>query len=138
VTVNATDNVLLAKIVHLPVSGAPVEASMRCACGRAYYAAFVIARDLLVSRFSLSTGSAHREVIDLLKRSKSSDVREAGLSLDRLRATRNSADYQVGIKPVAGRAFDKMRAALAIQQAEHIIGALQNAAKLDRWLQIPH
>lgn len=134
----ATDNVDLAKFIHAPPRGAPVEASMRCACGRAYYAAHVIARDLLRAKFAVSRdGRAHREVIDLLKRSKNLDVRQAGLSLDRLKDTRNSADYDVGSITVRGLPFDKNRAAFAILQAQTIISMLESTAKTDRRLGIP-
>lgn len=107
---------------------------MRCACGRAYYAAFVIARDLIRVRRSVGTSrSVHRDVVDLLKSSGDAEVRGAGVSLERLRATRNSADYELA-RPAAH--FSKPIAALAILQAESIISTLRSAVKRDRHLGI--
>src|SRR4051812_44162291 len=110
-----------------PPRGAHEEASFRSACGRAYYAAFTVARDaLLQAKFAMSgTGDDHRRVITLLKGSTSDDVRTAASQLDSLRTTRNSSDYEVGLVLVKGKAFEKTRAQMAVLQASSIIGAIE-------------
>lgn len=113
--------------------GAPEEASFRGACGRAYYATFGIARDLLLSaRLGIGAdGSAHSAVIRLLKRSADPEVWAAGVSLELLRQARNSADYDVGLRSSIGDLFDRRRAQLAVVSAWTIIGTIRKGAASD-------
>jgi uncharacterized protein (UPF0332 family) len=62
------NNLHLARVLAQVPRGAPEEASFRGACGRAYYAAFAIARDLLLSAklHVGADGSIHKAVIRLL------------------------------------------------------------------------
>lgn len=137
---NPADNVELAKFLARPPPQPPEEASFRAACGRAYYAAHAVARDVLHrARFRLpKSGEAHGEVVSLLKSSRISDVQAAGGLLDQLRATRKSADYHVGDVPVAGSSFEKRRADVALMQATSIIATVSKYAQADRSLGIPH
>jgi len=122
----------------MPPAGQPQEACYRAACGRAYYAAFVISRDaLLGGGFRIPrSGEAHGEVIKLMKSSSNADVRAAGSSLDQLRVTRQSADYEIGRIPVSGMPFTQLRAVAAIGLADEIIAAVGKARTADRRLYI--
>lgn len=119
--------------------GAPEEASFRGACGRAYYAAFAIVRDLLLSAKLRvgADGSAHTAVIRLLKKSVDREVRVAAASLDLLRKARNNADYDVGLRSSAGATFDRRRAQLAVASARTIVDTIRKASASDPRLGIP-
>jgi uncharacterized protein (UPF0332 family) len=117
----------------------PVETSIRGACGRAYYAAFGVARDVLLAvPFTMSqSGDDHRRIVQLMKNSTDVEVATAGSLLDSLRTTRNSADYEVGRVPVRGTPFTSKRSQVALLQAHGIIAALEGAARNDNRLSIP-
>ena len=119
--------------------GPPAEASYRTAFGRAYYAVFGYARNLLAQRgFTFSGGSdEHQQLIAYLKKSGLLQVQAAGLQLDDLREKRNSADYDVGSARVRRGPFDNWQAVLAVAQAQKILEAVDTAAKSDRRLKIP-
>ncbi|HEU4452858.1 MAG TPA: hypothetical protein VFR81_07350 [Longimicrobium sp.] len=136
---NPEDNLHLARVLAQVPRGAPEEASFRGACGRAYYAAFGIARDLLLfAKLQVSAdGSTHRTVIRLLMKSTDRDVRVAARSMDLLRKARNSADYDVGLRSSAGDLFDRRRAQLAVVSAWAIISTIRKASASDRRLGIP-
>jgi uncharacterized protein (UPF0332 family) len=137
--VNPENNLQLARVLVQVPRGAPEEASFRSACGRAYYAAFGIARDLLLSaRLRISAdGSAHSAVIRLLKESADPDVWAAGVSLELLRQTRNSADYDVGLRSSVGDLFDRRRAQFAVASARTIVDTIRKASASDPRLGIP-
>jgi hypothetical protein len=137
--VDPHENIHLARFLREPPRNAPSEASFRCACGRAYYAAHAIVRDLLTAaRFQLPrSGDAHGHVVNLLKGSDNADIQALGSLLDQLRATRKSADYQVGAVRLSGSPFDRRRTDVAVLQAETIIEEALEAAKSNKRLFIP-
>jgi uncharacterized protein (UPF0332 family) len=137
--VHPEKNTDLARVLAEVPRGAPEEASFRGACGRAYYAAFAVARDLLLSaRFRLGAdGSTHLDVIYLLQESANPLVRAAGRSLDELRKARNSADYDVGLRSSAADVFDRHRAQFAVAAARTIVDTIRKASASDRRLGIP-
>ena len=136
---NPSDNLELAKFLHKRPKGPPEEATIRGACGRAYYAAFGAARDVLMAvpfRFA-GTDEDHRRVVTLLKLSANQDVATAGSLLDQLRSTRNSADYDVGSVPVRGAPFEPRRSQMALVLAAGVIDGVERVQKVDRRLYIP-
>lgn len=72
-------------------------ARYRTAIGRAYYAAFLLARDYMTDfcniNFDKDRTSLHSRVSKYLQTSSDSKIRFAGVKLDRLRRTRSNADY---------------------------------------------
>ena len=130
----------LAKSLTRNARGELAEASYRGACGRAYYAVFGLARDLLMATDHKlpRDGTAHREVIELLKtKSSSLEVQSVGSALDALHVTRKSADYEMGKIPLRGQPFDSRRANVALAQATVMIATLQEQFKNDKRLGIP-
>lgn len=77
----------------------PDEAALRTCSGRAYYAAYLVARERLKAlgfvRPSHEEGSAHSWLIGKLKRSVDRDVRALGRSLLGLFDERKDADYDL-------------------------------------------
>ncbi len=72
------------------------DAMLRSAISRAYYAAFIKARNHLRDRENLSLpldGSAHRHVAGVFKRSPTKERRKIGVILERMRLDRRKADY---------------------------------------------
>lgn len=133
---NPSDNLELAKHLTTLIRGVPQEAAHRGAVGRAYYAAFIIARDALL-RAGITipdTGKAHAVVAEQLKRSADTDVAAAGGSLEDLRILRNRADYDLGARPHKGNAFDGLRAAFALAAAKTIVAAIEDCARKDKRL----
>ena len=133
-------NFELARELHAEARGALEEARLRGACGRAYYAAFCFARDLLLAaRIDVPTdGSAHGRVVELLKRrSINVQVQVAGGLIETLRTSRNSADYQVGRIALRGAPFDRRRLGIAIARANAVIDSLAKEARADPRLGIP-
>lgn len=86
----------LAKALYTsPSNPGPEEACLRTAISRAYYAVFNIARAYAYSdhlQVGEGTGS-HQAVIEHFKSSADSNKRRIGISLERLRTSRNKADY---------------------------------------------
>ncbi|HYU51969.1 MAG TPA: hypothetical protein VEK37_03460 [Gemmatimonadaceae bacterium] len=116
--------------------GAPKEASTRGACGRAYYAAFIVARDLLVkAKFPFQPRGVHQRVADLLRQSTDKDVKARNLDLDQLRNLREQSDYEVGDKTKKGFAAGDSQRAILLSNT--IITSFQTAAKKDSRLFIP-
>jgi uncharacterized protein (UPF0332 family) len=102
-----------------------VEAKLRSAISRAYYAAHhnsaryveTTQKGVYLSR----TGKAHREVVDYLKASKKSEDRQAGVLLDRVLSAREKADYKAfpgsiqAATDAALREVDKILKVVAVQ-----------------------
>ena len=80
------------------VAGA-TEADWRSAVGRAYYAAFHVARQFLLDlRFAVPPDQqAHRYLIYRLTNCGDAAAAGAGLKLDDLRRRRNDADYDLAV-----------------------------------------
>lgn len=137
---NPADNLVLAKVMTAPLKKVPEEAGYRCACGRAYYAAFAYARDALMSaKFAFAhNGKDHARVPSLLNKAKISDVQLAASLLQQLHDHRKSADYDVGLKlPPAGEVFDDARAQTAVLLANTVIDEIDKARAADKRLSIP-
>jgi hypothetical protein len=134
--VNPNDNLDLARFLHTTPLGAPKEASTRGACGRAYYAAFIVARDILErATFVIARRGAHQRVFDLLNHSADKDVKARSLDLDQLRILREQGDYEVGGRTTKGfAAADSQRAILL---SNTIITSVATAAKKDPRVFIP-
>jgi uncharacterized protein (UPF0332 family) len=133
------DNLELARFLSGPPRGVPEEASLRGASGRAYYAAFIFARDLLLGAgFWLPRdGKVHKAVVALLKLSVDDDIRGAAAALERLREFRNKADYALGLRASAKTRFDTTQTRLAVVAAISIIEQLRRTRREDRRLRIP-
>jgi uncharacterized protein (UPF0332 family) len=136
---NPSDNLVLARFLASSPRGVPEEASHRGACGRAYYATFAIARDLLlVAGFRIPSDSdAHSLVVHLLRRSANPAVRFLATGLKNLRALRNEADYDVGLRASPSANFDATRTRLAVAAAITIVDELRRVEREDRRLRIP-
>jgi hypothetical protein len=126
-------NLDLAQFLAKRPKNAPEEASLRGATGRAYYAAFAIARDALRNGgFSISfSADAHSRVVSLMKSSSDVDVGAAGGLLEDLRINRNHADYDVGSQAVRGGLFSPARTQYDLGRAAMIIDAVAEAQKKD-------
>lgn len=135
---NPQENLTLAKFLDSKPKNAPPEASLRGACGRAYYAAFVVARDILeTARFSVSGGptSVHKRVLSLLGQSVDAEVLTAAGLLDQLRALRGDADYHVGSR--TRRAFSHLDSQRAILLSHQTIATFEATATKSPRLFIP-
>jgi hypothetical protein len=137
--VNAVDFLELAKFLERRPKGPLEEAALRGSCGRAYYAAFAFAGEVLrAASFAIpANGTAHGKVISLLKRSLDPDVQSAGSNLDQLRETRNSADYDTGSVPVRAGPFIPLTAQLAIARSSVIIDTMGKRLSKDPRVGIP-
>lgn len=100
------------------------EAEWRSASSRAYYAAFHVARRLLLSLgFGVARADrAHAYLWQRLANAGRPDVELAGNRLNHLRGERNAADYD------EGRPVGQVLAARHVQTAEQIIHTLDAAA----------
>lgn len=79
-----------------PTPPANQEAKMRSAISRAYYAAFISARNYLPETEEHSipkTADAHKYVVQQFKQSSDADRQNIGSNLEKLRRDRNAADY---------------------------------------------
>lgn len=121
---HSSDNISLATHLYGPPKGQPEEASFRCSCGRAYYAAFAHARDaLLQASFQVDKShKAHGQVVTWLKKSTIRDIKKVGGMLDDLRTKRNEADYDVGERH--HRPFEKLQAGFVLASAQKIIATI--------------
>lgn len=116
--------------------GAPKEASTRGSCGRAYYAAFVAARDILErAGFTMPRRGVHARVYDLLIQSSNPDVLARAGDLDQLKTLREDGDYDVGGR--TKRPFAAKDSQRAIQLSNAIMISVETAAKKDRRVFIP-
>jgi uncharacterized protein (UPF0332 family) len=100
------------------------EAQWRSACSRGYYAAFHVARRLLLSLgFRVPQADrAHGYLWMRLSNAGVVSVRDAGSRLNNLRQERNRADYDDHL------AITQARAAQNVRFAEQVIQALDAAA----------
>lgn len=136
------DNLDLARFLSARPKGAPEEASIRGSCGRAYYAAFGVARDaLLAAKLFKSTGASadHAAIISLLKKSANPGIQISGGLLDQLRNTRNSSDYDVGLVPLrAGQVpFVPLVSQMAVVLGQQITDEIENLKPTKPKLEIP-
>ncbi len=132
---NPQDNAALADFLHQMPAGAPQEAALRGACGRAYYFAFVIVRDFLISaKFNVPTRGAHQKTIDFLQRSDDKEVLLAASLFKQLRDKREDADYAVGSR--TNTIFGELDSKRALEIAHRVVEKITNAAKADPRMKI--
>ena len=106
----------------MAVSGSPasVEAQQRAAVSRAYYAAFILARNRLrdVDHVTIpATGTAHRLVAEQYEQHREARRRQIGLELNRLRISRNRCDYDdvvAGLPQLARQSLARAGIILAV------------------------
>lgn len=110
---------LAREIIGQTTTPADGEARLRSAISRAYYAAFMVARNYLRDRENHSipeTADVHRYVIEQFEQS-SDPVRKAiGIKLKQLRRDRNQADYNdivTGLGVIAQKAIRRARQVLS-------------------------
>jgi len=101
-----------------------VEAEWRSAISRAYYAAFHVARQLLLGMsFRVpSADRAHGHLWMRLANAGQPDVEDAGNRLNALRRDRNRADYDAHVS------VNQASARVHVRRAEEIIQALDAAS----------
>jgi hypothetical protein len=106
-------NLLIPVARELDKAGSPLgEAGIRSACGRAYYAAYLIARERLKSlgHVAPSTGSVHRWLGKKLRGSSDPAVRKLGQRLGKLSTQRVQADYELGAQAKYVSGFGRQKA----------------------------
>jgi uncharacterized protein (UPF0332 family) len=137
--VNAREFVNVAKVALSVLPTCIPEACYRTSCGRAYYAAFGFARELLLSAgFTFSGGvDEHQQVVQYLLKSSDLDVKVAAGLIGQLRGTRNSADYDTDPSTVRALAFSFTYANDSVALGEQIIADLLSAQARDPRLGIP-
>lgn len=96
------------------------EASLRSAVSRAYYAAFCTARNRLLREGEdiPKTGEAHITVWTRYRESDRKDRRDIGITGDRLRRTRNKADYDDDLSDISPMVQD------TVVKARHLLDSL--------------
>ena len=122
--IRACDLLTLAEALSCGTS----ESEWRCAVGRAYYAAFHQARDLLQSLgFEIPRAElVHAFLWRRLQSCGSSSVGMAGSMLHQLRTIRNRADYELA------RHFTKQDAIAALETSRQIFDAFDTLSSEDR------
>ena len=85
-------------------------AELRSAVSRAYYAAFHVARKLLVDMgFEISKGSgAHGDICNYLGNAANPTVEHAGNNIGDLKGWRNEADYELDIAEYENSGLSKL------------------------------
>jgi uncharacterized protein (UPF0332 family) len=114
---------LAREIIGQPTSPANLEAKRRSAISRAYYAAFISARNYLQEIEGLSipiTADAHKYVVQQFKQSSDSDRQNIGRNLEKLRRERNQADYNNSIPEL----FKITK--IAVKRSERVISKLNS------------
>ncbi len=98
----------------------PQEEHIRTACGRAYYAAFLAARERLIADGHPlpSDGSVHTKVIGILTGAQDGDVRGLGQELQNLQGFRHDADYVLAGPYRSGVRFEQWYGALLAKKAQ--------------------
>jgi len=130
------ENLPLATFLEKKATGNLLQAGLRGACGRAYYSAFGVIRDILdAAKMPIPHQGAHKRVLTLLSTSTSPDVLVARGLYRQLRETRDEADYDVGRR--AKTPFDLKRSQRAIVLATTVISAMEQAATANPRLYIP-
>lgn len=122
--IGARDLLKLAEVLSRGTS----ESEWRCAVGRAYYAAFHQARDLLQTLgFQIPRAElVHAFLWKRLLSCGSSPVGMAGSKLHQLRTVRNRADYDVAFD------FLKNDAIAAVETSRQILTAFESLTPADR------
>jgi hypothetical protein len=79
------------------VAGDPVGAKRRTAIGRAYFAAYNVAAEMLsvLGAPPMENAEGHNQAVRLLEVSGDEDLRTLGILLSSLRTERNRADYNM-------------------------------------------
>ena len=110
------------------LSRGATESEWRCAVGRAYYAAFHQARDVLQALgFQIPRAElVHAFLWKRLRSCGQSSVGMAGSKLHQLRTVRNRADYDVAFD------FAKKDAIAAVETSRQILDAFERLTAADR------
>lgn len=95
----------------------PSEAAKRSAVSRSYYGAFILARNLAITKgwvIPVPSDNIHHTVIDYFTSQPTDPMKQIGHTLDRLRNHRNKADYD--------DVFEKLNehSSASVKRAEHI------------------
>lgn len=104
----------------------------RTCVSRAYYAAFLTARDFLATfgiRFSASAASVHTEVRDILANTADLELVKAGSMLGDLRSHRNRVDYHLDDKDLEKDGYATLRLAEASDIMAKIGTCMSNATR---------
>lgn len=99
------------------MSATASEAAKRSAVSRSYYGAFILARNLATERGWVTgsrDNSVHRDVINYYINHPTRKVKQIGTNLDRLRNSRNIADYENFFAKIDENTIKSIR------RAEHI------------------
>lgn len=99
------------------------EAKMRSAISRAYYAAFISARNYLQETEGLSipkTADAHKYVVQQFKQSSETERQNIGRNLEKLRRDRNEADYNNSVPEL----FKISK--IAVKRSQRVMSQLSN------------
>ena len=101
------------------------EASLRSAVSRAYYAAFCIARNRLLQEGEEipKTGEAHTTVWTKYRFSAQKHLKDVGTTGDRLRRSRNKADYDDELPDISAMVEDAIAKA---RRLLHSLGAVDS------------
>lgn len=106
-----------------PTSPASQEAKMRSAISRAYYAAFISARNYLQETEGHSiptTADAHKYVVQQFKQSADRERQNIGRNLEKLRRDRNAADYKNNVPEL----FKMSK--IAVKRSQRVLFKLSN------------
>lgn len=108
----------------------PGEAHVRTACGRAYYAAFLTARERLeaIGHNLPSDGRVHGEVIWILTGAKDATVLGLGQALQNLKGIRRDADYVLQGPYRSKATFEQAFGALSSLTAENWLDRFRKLA----------
>ena len=109
----------VAEILHEGASDAKfAEAMYRIAISRAYYAAFCLARNLLIKRaWLIQDKDVHRFVRDSFVDSENKQEQLIGRKLHRLKQARVKADYDDEIRDIAKLSADALKTSREILDA---------------------
>lgn len=124
------------QLVALEATTPPSAAELRSALSRAYYAAFLVANEMLCTACEQAlpaTASAHDLVPKMLNNSQHRPFRKVASSLARLRHARNKADYD--LTPNETERPDYVLDCL--NEAQQIIDSCKDFAALDRTERAP-
>ncbi len=109
----------------------PGEEHIRTACGRAYYAAFLTARERLIAKGHPlpSDGTVHGKVLTILTGAEDRDVRALGHELQNFKGFRHDADYVLAGPYRSGVRFEQWYGALLAKSAHQWIDRFSGLAQ---------
>lgn len=123
---------LARRLVDVDAADPLAEAHYRCACGRGYYSAFIVARNYLESRGLIRPGrnpGVHGDVTNLLEGSALERVQVLAHRLKSLRLARNTCDYD--LRGMPHEPYERLQAETDLATAADVVGELDDVAKND-------